>query len=128
MKVAMASRLKGRRLTLKLPSLPGSEGGVLRGDAPTGEHRGAADGVEEVGGEREVEHFLHQHAPDEPGDLDVAAVGDRVEGAEVRREGGEFQFECDLEVSLEGGEVFDAAGAGVELEELLGDHVRQRRG
>jgi len=74
----------------------GEHARVGRDGARAGEARGTPDGVEEVGDQRHVQHLLRHHVDDELG-RPGAAVLDRPEGVEVRRDGGQLQLEGLLE-------------------------------
>ncbi len=61
----------------------------------------AADRVEDVRCERQVEHLLHEDAVDHLGRLDVRALLDRVQGAQVGRQRGVLDRDRPLQVPVQ---------------------------
>ena len=77
------------------------EGRVRRHDPRVVEVRRPADGVEDVGREREVQHLLDEDAVDDLDGLLVRAVLDRVERGQVRRQRRVLELDGPLQMLLE---------------------------
>jgi hypothetical protein len=65
------------------------------------QERGPADGVEQVRGQRQVEHLLDEDAPHQLDGFGVALRVERVERAQVRRQGRVLQFDRPLQMLAE---------------------------